>query len=133
MPIARSREDFLRFARFTAIGAANTLAYFILANAIVYVVGLAREPATYIAYAAVLPFAFIGHRKITFKSSGNALVQWLRFCVMQMICITIIALVNWMMEGQPQSSSWVGFTAISILIPLLNFVIMQLWVFVVRR
>ncbi|WP_228019282.1 GtrA family protein [Phyllobacterium pellucidum] len=121
-----------RLIRFGLVGGANTVAYFILANALVYIIGVQRELSAYFAYALILPFSFFGHRRFTFRSRGNAMSEWVRFCVMQGVCLSIIAGVNAFSKHYPASLSWVAFAAISFLIPVINFLMMQAWVFATR-
>lgn len=122
-----------RLIRFALVGGANTAAYFILANALVYLIGVHRDLSAYLAYALILPFSFVGHRRFTFRSAGNAVSEWFRFCIMQGVCLSIIAGVNAASKHYPDSLSWVGFAAISFLIPVINFLMMQVWVFATRR
>lgn len=119
--------------RFILVGASNTFLYFLIANALHYTIGVERDFAAYVSYGLVLPLSFIGHRKFTFRSSSPPLSEWLRFCVMQALCLCIIAGVNATANSYPTFPSWLSFATISVLIPALSFVIMQIWVFAARR
>ena len=93
-----------RIAAFASIGAFNTVAFFLISTGLFQWAGLSAIVAGYVAYAVLVPVSFFGHRRITFSSDGAITAEWVRFC-------------------------WVSFALISVLIPALNFVIFQLWVF----
>ncbi len=122
-----------RMITFAAIGVANTSLYFLLANALVYLGRLEQDVASYLAYVTLLPVSFFGHRKVTFGSKGRAVGEWTRFCLMQAVCIFIIAGVNFWFAGLSRAHSWVAFAIISVLIPSTSFVAMQMWVFAKRH
>nr|WP_281414877.1 GtrA family protein [Rhizobium sp. BK538] len=119
----------MRVARFAAVGAANTLMYFLLANALVYIVGLSGDVAAYAAYTMILPVSFVAHRRVTFRSNGDRTTELVRFFLLQAMSLSIIAAVNYVVAGYPSSFAWIGFALISLLIPLANFIVMQFWVF----
>lgn len=128
-----AEKNLAQTLRFILVGASNTFFYFLIANALHYAFGAERDVAAYIAYGLALPLSFIGHRKFTFRSSSPPLSEWLRFCVMQALCLCIIGGVNAAANSYPNFPGWLSFAAISILIPALSFVIMQIWVFAARR
>jgi putative flippase GtrA len=51
---------------------------------------------------------------------------------MQAACLGIITVVNIVAHKFPDFPSWMAFAAISILVPVMNFVVMQVWVFANR-
>ncbi|WP_373458469.1 GtrA family protein [Neorhizobium huautlense] len=128
-----AEKNLAQTLRFILVGASNTIFYFLTANALHYVLGVERDISSYVSYGLVLPLSFLGHRKFTFRSSSPPLSEWLRFCVMQALCLCIIGGVNAAANSYPAFPTWLSFAAISILIPALSFVIMQLWVFAARR
>lgn len=111
------------------VGFFNTAVYFALAN-ILAKIGVSETAAAYVAYFALMPVSFIGHRKLTFLSKGRLGVEWLRFCVVQTTNITIIFVVT-NLSRSGYFSGWLTFAIISVLIPVLNFLLFQLWVFAV--
>ncbi len=117
-----------RIAAFVGIGAVNTAAFFLLSNALHEFVGLGVVVSGYLAYAVLVPVSFFGHRRITFSSTGSISREWIRFCVIQAINLVVIGVVTTFSESGA-IPGWLAFAAISVLIPMLNFVIFQLWVF----
>jgi putative flippase GtrA len=124
-------EKARRISTFAVVGLFNTAVYFALANVILYF-GASETIAAYAAYAALLPVSFIGHRKLTFLSEGRLGVEWAKFCIVQIINVTIIAVVT-DLSGAGYFTGWLTFAIISILIPILNFLTFQLWVFAVAH
>lgn len=118
-----------RLPIFLAIGLFNTGAFFVLASILTYFFGFGPRAAAYISYAVLIPVSFFGHRRITFGSNGSVSWEWVKFCVIQITNILIIGLVTSVAEEIPVLAGWVSFAIISILIPVLNFIVLQLWVF----
>ncbi|WP_189434603.1 MULTISPECIES: GtrA family protein [unclassified Mesorhizobium] len=121
-------EKVRQILTFTAVGLFNTVAYFALANALLFL-GSGETIAAYTAYAALLPVSFMGHRRFTFLSEGRLDTEWIKFCVVQITNIVIIAVVTYL-SGAGYFTGWLTFAIISVLIPVLNFITFQLWVFV---
>ena len=118
-----------RISTFAMVGFFNTAVYFALANILVKF-GVSETIAAYAAYGALMPISFIGHRKLTFLSKGRLGVEWLRFCAVQITNITIIFVVT-NLSKSGYFAGWLTFAIISVLIPMLNFLLFQLWVFAV--
>lgn len=130
MPMGRDAA--LRIARFAAVGLFNTLAYFVLANSLHYAFGMTAELASYAAYFIMVPVSFIGHKRVTFGTKGHALQELTKFSMLQAANLCVIAAAN-LATKTFNAPGWVAFALISIAIPAINFVVMQIWVFVVRR
>lgn len=122
------RRHLRRLTAFVGIGAFNTIAFFLISTALFQWAGLSATVAGYIAYAVLVPVSFFGHRRITFSSNGAITREWLRFCVIQAVNLAIVGVVTAFAESG-YMPGWVSFALISVLIPALNFVIFQLWVF----
>ena len=125
--LARSKT--MQLFTFGAIGIFNTIAFFVLANAF-HSFWLSNEAyAAYLAYAVLLPASFMGHRRLTFRSAGPLRKEWIKFCVIQSVNFLIIGAVTSLSTTFPYIAGWPSFAIVSILIPLLNFCIFQVWVF----
>jgi putative flippase GtrA len=127
MSIARSHIR--RIATFGAVGLFNTLAFFVLANALNQLLGIGEAGAAYVSYAALVPVSFFGHRRLTFRSRGNISREWLKFCAIQVANLSIIWCVTILSQKFPFISGWPAFAIISVLIPVVSFFVMQIWVF----
>lgn len=118
-----------RLVVFLVVGLLNTGAFFILATALTYLLNFDPSAAAYLSYACLIPVSFFGHRRITFGSNGPVSREWAKFCLIQLTNLLIIGGVTQATETFPILSGWVSFAVISILIPVLNFVVLQVWVF----
>ncbi|MDH4984434.1 GtrA family protein [Aminobacter anthyllidis] len=119
-----SRTFLSRVATFSLIGGLNTAAFFVLANLLGYRLGLSADVAAYLAYAALLPVSFFGHRRYTFMSRGRIGTQWAKFIIVQATGLGVIKVATSLAVP-----GWMAFGLISVAIPLINFVVMQAWVF----
>jgi putative flippase GtrA len=122
MTIDIDSDRIRRIVTFGVIGAFNTGAFFILATLFNYALN-SEAASAYLAYAMLLPVSFLGHRRLTFRSEGLISREWIRFCVIQGINVAVIWLVTHTLSG------WISFAMISGLIPILNFLVFQIWVF----
>lgn len=121
-----------RLIRFGAVGLFNTLAYFVLANALHYALGVPTAYVSYLAYFALVPVSFLGHKRITFETKGRTLQEFSKFVLIQAVNLVIIALAN-LTANRMAAPGWASFAIISIAIPSINFVVLQIWVFAERR
>jgi putative flippase GtrA len=112
---------------FGLIGLANTAAFFLIANGLNLF--LDESVSAYLAYALLVPVSFFGHRRLTFKSDAAIAREWLKFCIVQALNLSLIWGVTTVSGIYPILSGWPAFGIISLLIPILNFVIFQIWVF----
>jgi putative flippase GtrA len=118
-----------RFVIFFAVGLINTGAFFVLATVLTYFFQFGTKTSAYTAYAFLVPISFFGHRRITFGSNGPVSREWIKFCVIQVTNLFVITVVTHWAEVSPLLSGWPSFAVISVFIPIMNFIVFQLWVF----
>jgi putative flippase GtrA len=123
------RSSIRRLATFGAIGLFNTAAFFVLANIFNYAWAFGETSAAYVSYAILMPVSFIGHRWLTFRSVGSVSKEWMKFCVIQVTNVLLIWIVTGLSHDYPLISGWPAFAFISMLVPILNFIVLQIWVF----
>ncbi len=121
-----------RLIRFAAVGLLNTLAYFALANILRYGAGLPTAWVSYIAYLILVPVSFIGHKRLTFGTTSRGLEEFAKFVLIQIVNLGIIAATN-LALARFDAASWVNFAIVSVTIPAVNFVVLQVWIFGARR
>ena len=114
-------EDVRRLATFGAVGAFNTVAFFLIANVLSRFVD--DSVAAYVSYGILIPVSFLGHRQLTFRSQGLISKEGVRFCISQGLNLALIWIATHTLSG------WLAFAMISVLIPILNFLVFQIWVF----
>ncbi|MER9295805.1 GtrA family protein [Mesorhizobium sp. M0621] len=123
-----SSTSLRQFVVFCAVGLVNTGAYFAVANGLHLLGGFTETASAYLAYGALVPVSFIGHRKLTFASDAAVLGEWAKFCVVQAMSLLVISVTTYSAH-QGYFSGWQTFAIISIAIPALNFLTFQAWVF----
>lgn len=125
--LLRSQALPARLIRFGLVGGTTSAAYALV------VAGLVRwvsEPvAAALAYLALLPLNYIGHRRATFRSDAPRRPEQLRYLLMH--AVTLVACMATMqgITAGLGASHWAGSAAIIVLAPILNFALMHLWVF----
>jgi putative flippase GtrA len=125
---SRRLRSLRRLLIFSAVGLFNTAAFFLLANGSYYALGLGQGVSAYLAYVLVLPISFLGHRELTFASKGEIVHEWARFILLQATNLIIIWAINKTVSSYALPG-WTAYGVISIAIPALNFVVLQIWVF----
>jgi putative flippase GtrA len=127
------RLSIRRLVTFGAIGLFNTAAFFVLASIFSYAWAFGETSAAYTSYAILMPVSFIGHRRLTFRSDGSISKEWTKFCMIQVTNLLVIGIVTGLSRDYALISGWIAFAVISILIPVLNFIVLQIWVFAAFR
>lgn len=125
--LLRSQTLKARLIRFAAVGGSTSAAYVLIVAGLV---GPVSEPAAAaVAYLILLPVNFHAHRRATFRSRQPTRPEFARYLVMHGVtlvaCVAGMSLVTDGMGG----SHWAGSAVIVVLAPVLNFVIMHLWVY----
>jgi putative flippase GtrA len=119
-----------RLIRFGLVGGMTSAAYGLVVAGLVSWVS---EPvAAALAYLALLPLNYIGHRRTTFRSDAPRWPEQLRYLMMH--AVTLVACMA-AMQGITAglgASHWTGSAVIIVLAPVLNFALMHLWVFRAR-
>lgn len=118
-----------KLIRFVCIGVLSGAIYALVTAALVSRLGVAPVPASIAGYCASVPASFLGHRNISFRSRGRWTSEAVRFVLMQAANIAVTALsmhgsVEW--AGAPY---WWGMIIAVVLIPIANFILMNVWVF----
>lgn len=118
-----------KLVRFGFVGVVSGVIYAGVTAALVSGLGFDPVRASLIGYCVSVPASFLGHRQGTFRSQGRWTHEALRFLVTQGVNMAVTAgsmhvAVAW--AGLPY---WWGMIAAVILVPIANFVMMNLWVF----
>lgn len=123
----RSQALSARLIRFAAIGASTSVAYTLLVAALVDFVS---EPAAAaLAYLALLPVNYLGHRRATFRSRAPTGRELTRFLKVHGLTLIACAAVMMAVTAGLGASYWVGSAVIVVMAPALNFALLHVWVF----
>lgn len=122
----RSSRRGARLLRFGLVGGATSAGYVL---AVALLAGVMAEPlAAAIAYLALVPVNYLGHRRATFRSRAPGGPELLRYLAAHgatmLACMAAMHLV--VAAG---GSHWAGSAVILLLAPAMNFLLLDLWVF----
>lgn len=116
-----------RLIRFGAVGATTSAAYALVVAALVPSVSEATAAA--LAYLALLPVNYLGHRRATFRSRAPSRPEMMRYLAVHAVTMaTCMAIMHGVTAGLGQSH-WAGSAIIVVLAPVMNFALLHRWVF----
>lgn len=118
-----------KLVRFGFIGVLSGVIYAGVTALMVTQFGMAPVPASLIGYCVSVPASFLGHRQATFRSQGRWTHEALRFVVTQAVNMAVTAGSMHAAVTLAALPYWWGMIAAVILVPIANFVMMNLWVF----
>lgn len=115
--------------RFGVVGVLNGLVYAAVTSALVVGLGMAPVPASVLGYCASVPLGFLGHRRFAFRSDGHWSAEAARFAFTQALNITVTALSMQAATQWLGGAYYWGMAAAVVLVPIANFLVLNLWVF----
>ncbi len=121
-----------RALRFAAVGAGVACAYVLL-----YVVflglGMAQVAANGLAFCLAICLQYVGQARYTFGVGVKDGAQMARFGIMVALGFLVSALVTGYAAPMFGMPDWSAAAAVALLLPVQNFILMTLWVFVADR
>jgi putative flippase GtrA len=117
-----------RVVRFGMVGAASTLAYMALAL-LGEALGMAVVVASVAAYSLCIPFAYLGHRHLTFGSDRPHREAASRFVALNLLGLGVSAAAPWLLCDLAGLPAVAGVFTAAILVPLASFAGQSLFVF----
>jgi putative flippase GtrA len=115
-------------SRFSLVGVVATGVYFIVANFLIGVEMATPANASVLAYISGMVVSFVGQSRFTFRVERNTIGQFARFCVLSLCGMLLSYWCLYATDSLQISPIW-GIVFVSMLIPLISFVVMKLWVF----
>jgi putative flippase GtrA len=131
-PAAATRERLLRFARFALVGVGNTAFSYVVFRLVLRALGDltgAAGIAYGICYAAGFALSFTLNRSWTFRSTGRARAELVRFLAAQGTCLVLSAglvSVGVSLLRLPMTPWWVCVTGLTM---VANYAMQRRWVF----
>jgi len=118
-----------RLAKFSIVGVIASLTYFIASYALVILFNVNGPIASVSGYLVGMIISFFGQGHVTFNSNHLSSGQFLRFCLLSAFGLlfsfvsvfVVVDLLQWRLI-------W-ALLATVIVVPLVNFLVMQVWVF----
>jgi fatty acid desaturase/putative flippase GtrA len=118
---------------YIAIGGLTALLYLAVALTATVVFGIAPRWASLAGFVAALPFSYLGHKLLTFRSKGTHRDELPRFIVGAGVGLLISGIVPELVVRQWHAPPWAGYLVACVAVPALNYTLLWLWVFVGRR
>lgn len=115
-------------SRFSLVGIAATLTYFVVANLLMAATAMEPVFASVLAYLAGMAVSFTGQSRLTFTVKAHSWRHLAKFCVMSAAGLAISWLSVVAVQAAGQEPFWATVLT-SVAIPALSFVVMKLWVF----
>ncbi len=130
---ALAREGLIwGIVRFAAVGLFSTTLYFVIVNVLIFYHMVQPLVASTIAYCICIVSSFIMQSKIVFRYSGNNNCALLKFGVLSLSGLMGAQLIFWLSVQKLALSPLYASALVSLAIPLVNFLVMNFWVFVER-
>jgi putative flippase GtrA len=122
-------------SRFAAVGIAATLVYAALALALASALGgvVSQPSLSLLAYILAACFSYCAHRAFTFASLGSHRFEVPRFASVTAMGAGISFLVPVLLGRWTDLPIAVPVAAVCVIVPLLNFVALDRWVFTRRK
>lgn len=122
-----TRKGWAPFAWYIAIAAFNA-AFYVLLGASIVTLGVSPPIAGVLALLPVLAVSYIGHKSKTFRSSGLHRHEAPRFLALSAVDLVLAALIP-KLGMHAHTPPIAAFLILTALIPLVNFLLMQFWIF----
>ena len=115
-------------ARFGFAGIAATLVYFILFLIIQAVTHWDRTIVSVVAYLFALAFSYFAQSRFTFRVERDTEAQVARFIILSLLGL-VVSTATVEASKVFEISAWVAAGIVCVLIPVVNFIAMNFWVF----
>lgn len=117
-----------KILRFLLIGGAAALGYFGIATFLKFL-GMPIFVAGSFAFLIMLPFSYMGHRLFTFGSERDVLPELQKFALSAAMGAMLSGAIPYLSVSRFHLPVMAGFSCACILVPTLNYLLLNLWVF----
>lgn len=119
-----------RLVRFGISGVFTTVAYFLASNALHYGMDIPASTSSLLSYAMAVVLSYLLQSMFTFQTKNHSSQQVTRFAVVTLAGLAVSWGLVKALTGYLHQPAWVSTIAVCIVIPLLNYVLFHIWVFV---
>ena len=113
---------------FLLIGGTAALAYSVIAGVLVNT-GLRPWVASSLAYACCVPFAYLGQKRITFKSDAKHGIALPRYIAAQLAGFVLAGALSEIVLSLGQVNSYFGYAIVAVTVASTNYLLLKLWAF----
>lgn len=114
--------------RFIVMGLVSTGAYFCLVM-VLYLLGLQPATASLVALVTCWGLSWQLQRNVTFKAGRPSSGEVIRFFAMSVAGLIVSHATIVLVHQQAGLPAWFAFACVCVTIPVMNFIIMNFWVF----
>jgi putative flippase GtrA len=119
-----------RVCRYLVVGGATAFLFLAVSNTLTLLAGVEVFTSATVAFIACLLPAYIGHRRYTFMSKGNVKLETFKFAISNVLGLGITAATVVFLNESFSPHPAITFAVTSVLVPALNFLILNFFVFV---
>jgi putative flippase GtrA len=124
----------LQTARYGAVGVAVTMLYSGLVIFFKEEAGVAEpDLASLFAFIIAVPFSYLGHWGITFQRRHRFLDGWQRFVALNVASFIAVIAAMHLVTHVLGWDYRIGIALSCVVAPMINYIVLQLWVFSHRR
>ncbi len=116
------------FALYLLVGGLLALGYLLVAHWL-RTAGSGPVAASVLAFAMMVPAGFFSHRLATFGGRRHAEHAFARFLSSALLGFALCGLIPWLGERFLDDEGGLSFLLTSVAVPVLNFVLLDRWVF----
>jgi putative flippase GtrA len=118
------------FLRYSVVGLMSSLIYFVVTHLLVDYCAMIAKNAALLGYFAAIPANFIANRRFAFRSTGSVAPELLRFLLLHTLGLFITYGMMVVFVEQLGWSYLIIAALTVIVVPIVNFVMLNAWVFV---
>lgn len=118
-----------RVVRFALVGIGATVLYALLALAFESRLAMSPVAASVLAYAVAAIFSYCGHKFVTFMSDGAHRQELPRFVLLTVTGFGVASALPYLFANLLGQPSWVPVLLTCVLIPMVNLIVLDRWVF----
>jgi len=126
-------EEFLRLARFSAVGTIATVTHIVVAMIVVATAGENPTVGAMIGFVAAFMVSYFGHFRFTFAASGRYRDYLLKFAVSSLASFLLSTAAVWVATAVLGIDYKPALIALGIIVPLCNYLMNRFWVFLRPR
>lgn len=122
-----------QIAAYAGVGLAAALVFMLVSQGLHHLLGWGLVPAAALGFALSLVPAYLGHRRLTFRSTGPKTSEVPRFLATNLLCFGLTLACTHFFGATLGLPALAALALTSVFVPALNFVLMACVVFVRRK
>jgi putative flippase GtrA len=121
-----------KLLRFSLVGLLNAIVYALATQFFIQILALDAGLSGLLGYSVAIPFAYWGHRVVSFRADGAVPLQLVKFIGAQVLGLMVSWVTMWVCVERLQQPAMAGILVTIAIVPLLSFVVLDKLVFSTR-